>query len=242
MVGCCCRWKVGTDQVSFQRGGQALKTPIIAIAKICANMVRVYRTLGLRGLLSLLVSRLYSVNHYYLLGKNLSEPQERPATAGKKSPLREITKDDIDLIENSLDTLDKEDRKEVLARLFFYWSGFRNCYVVQAGADIAYLQWIIFPSENHIIKEQYSTKFYPLADTQVVVENAFTFPRYRGLGYLTYGTTALLDLARSFGYRYAICYIRKDRIASLNDFTQMGFRIRRILCEYKFFGWVSRKL
>jgi hypothetical protein len=222
--------------------GKQMKAPVMNVAEMYHKVSYVLRVLGPAGLLRLVISRLFSFNHYYVLGKNLSEPTESSPAFGKKTPLTEITEDDIAHIEDSLHALDAEDKREVLSRLFFYRSGFRNCYVVRNGEDIAYMQWIILPSENQIIKEKYSAKFYPLASNQVVIENAFTFPRYRGLGYLMYGTSALLDLARGDGYKTAVCYIRKDRVASLNDFTRMGFRIRRLLREYKLLGRVCRKL
>jgi hypothetical protein len=202
----------------------------------------ILRTLGPGGVLRLLGSRLFSVNHYYLLGKNLAAPLECPEAIGIMTPLMEITKEDIAMINDSLNSLDANDKREVLARLMFYWNGFRNCYIVKTGGNVAYMQWIIFPTENQTIKEKYSARFYPLTRNQVMIENAFTFPRYRGTGYLLHGTAALLDLARSKGYRSAICYIRRDRVASLNEFTRMGFRIIRMLSEYRVFGRVWRKL
>ena len=218
-----------------------MKAPI-KIAEISDRLRYVIQTLGPRGFFDLLTSRLFTVDHYYLLGKNLAAPLECPPDVGRKTPLVEISKEDIANMHGCFTTLGGDDKKELLARLFFYRDGFRNCYVTKNGDEIAFMQWIIFPSENEIIKEKYSTKFSPLSASQVVIENAFTFPRYRGRGYLQYGTAKLLEFARSKGYKSAICYIRKDRVASLNEFTKMGFKIIRIMAEYKVLGQVWRKL
>jgi hypothetical protein len=110
------------------------------------------------------------------------------------------------------------------------------------GDDIAYIQWIIFPTENHLIIRNYSGRYYPLTAKQVMIENAFTFPRYRGRGYFLSGTMQLLELAKNSGHSSAICYIRKDRIVPLNEFTQMGFKIIKMVREYKLFGKVWRTL
>jgi hypothetical protein len=219
-----------------------MKAPMIGFADNFNRASCVFRSLGPGDLFNLLSSRLFSLDHYYLLGKNLATPLECPPAVGIKTPLTKITEDDMLKIERSLNSFDPKDKREILARLFFYWNGFRNCFVVKNGEDIAYMQWLILPSENDVIKEKYPTKFSPLSANQVVIENAFTFPRYRGMGYLLYGTTGLLDLARSKGYKSAICYIRKDRVASLNEFTRMGFKIIRILSEYKVFGRAWRNL
>jgi hypothetical protein len=199
-------------------------------------------SLRAEGMLRLLSSRLFSVNHYYLLGKNIAAPAGPSSGMQARSPLVRATPEDIAQIRRALPSLELEDRREVIARLFFYWNGYRNCYVARCGDDIAYLQWMMFPEENELIESNHRRKFYPLAPTQVVVENAFTFPRYRGMGYLTTGTEYLLDVARGKGYRSALCYIRKDRIASLNDFTKMGFRIIKLLDEYKICGRAWRSL
>lgn len=75
-----------------------------------------------------------------------------------------------------------------------------------------------------------------------MIENAFTFPPYRGLGYLLSGTLQLLDQARERGYRSAVCYIRKDNLKSINEFSKMGFKITKMVTEYKFFGKTWRTL
>jgi len=185
---------------------------------------------------------LFSVNHYYLLGKKLAAQEEFPAPSGVTAPLTKITAHDLVLLRQTLDALESADKREVLARLFFYEDGFENCYVMKRGEEIVYVQWVIFPWENGTLEERYRTKFYPLAEKQVMIENAFTFPRHRGQGHLLHGTTQLLRLAKERGYSAAICYIRKDRIASLNEFARMGFRITRILTEYKVLGRAWRTL
>jgi hypothetical protein len=216
---------------------------ITDIVELLDKSVYLFMALGAVELLQLLASRLFlGVEHYYQLGKSLAAPLGCPAPLGITATIEEISKEDWLKIQNTLPSLDAKDKRELLARQFFYWDGFTNCYVIKNGADIAFIQWIIYPSENSIIKEKYPTKFSPLSSTQVIIENAFTFPRYRGRGYLLHGTAALLDLARGSGYKSAICYIRKDRIASLNEFMRMGFKIIRIMREYKFLGRVWRKL
>ena len=202
----------------------------------------VFHSLKTKAFLRLLLDTLFSMNQYYILGRSLAPPLEYSFARMPKGDISPLTENDITYLRRNISLLNEEDRRELLARLFFYESGFTNCYVMRNGTDIAYLQWIIFPSENRVISQKYSTKFNLLSDKQVMIENAFTFPNYRGRGYLPFGTQQLLELAKRNGYSSAICYIRTDRITSLNEFTKMGFKIVKMVDEYKLFGKAWRTL
>lgn len=206
------------------------------------RIIYVLRSLGLPAFVRLLGSMLFSFNHYYILGINLLVPLKNPVAANPKMSPSLITGEDIAYIRNNLDSLEPEDRREILSRLFFYERGFVNCYVMRRGDDVAYIQWIVFPAENDLIARNYSRRYSPLTARQVMIENAFTFPRYRGRGYFLHGTVHLLELAKNSGYSSAVCYIRKDRITPLNEFTQIGFRIIRMVREYKLLGKAWRTL
>ena len=207
-----------------------------------SQFLYLFKTLGPRALLRIAGSMAYSLNHYFILGKNLEAPLGGPQISRSLGALSLMSEQDIADLNRSAESLPPDDRRELVGRLCFYKSGFKNCYVIKSGDDIAYLQWIIYPSENAIIRSRYSNKFYPLTDRQIMVENAFAFPRFRGRGYLPFATSRLLDLAKSQGYSSVVCYIRNDRIASLNEFIKMGFKIRKMVKEYKLVGKVWRTL
>jgi hypothetical protein len=231
------------QRFSFNVNARKRNTCQMSFAKYDPNrIIYILRSLGPRAFVRLLISRLFSVNHYYLLGKNLLTPRERPLAINPEKSLTLITEDDIAYLSNNLDSFNPEDRREILTRLLFYENGFTNCYVIRHGDDIAYIQWIIFPAENQLITQKYSGRFYTLTSKQIMIENAFTFPRYRGRGYFLDGTQQLLELAKNNGYSSAICYIRNDRIMPLNEITQMGFRIIKMVSEYKLLGKAWRTL
>lgn len=199
------------------------------------------RSLGPHHFLRLIFSMIFSVNHYYLLGKNLSAAEEGAPERSGDVTMERVTEQDLAALQEAVPSLGAADQREVLSRLFFY-QDFGNCYVMKKKGEIVYLQWVIFPAENPTIAAKYPTKFYPLSERQVMIENAFTFPRHRGKGFLLHGTRHLLQMAKREGYSCAICYIRKDRIPSLNEFSKMGFRIVKMLTEYKILGWGWRTL
>lgn len=205
------------------------------------SVVFCLRSLGPLASVQLLVSRLFSINHFYLLGRNLTDLPTCPPVKKSGGRMIPASEDDFASIRESIDSMGAEDRKEILSRNLFYESGFRNCFVMKNGNEIGYMQWLILPEENHVIAQKYPGRFRTLSDRQVMIENAFTFPRYRGQGYLQQGTLQLLELAGDNGFTSAICYVRKDRIAALNEFCRLGFRIVKLATEYKLLGKVWRK-
>jgi ribosomal protein S18 acetylase RimI-like enzyme len=200
----------------------------------------ILKELGPRASLRLLGSRILSYNHYYVLRKNLMEKQ--PESPAHKLEVSRISEQDIEEILRSLEGCSADEKRDVLAFLLFYQSGFRNCYVMRSEQKVAYMQTLIFPEENELIRKSYRGKFYPLKDTQVMLENVFTFPNFRGLGCFQSGTRQLLDLARAKGSRSALCYVRKDRVEALTALVNMGFKITKIMPEYKIFGAAWRGL
>lgn len=202
----------------------------------------ILRELGPLNSLKLLGSRVLSLDHYFVLRKNLMEPEPETPAVGAKLALEPIGPADIEKILKSLASLTPAEKRDVLGYLHFYESGFKNCFVMRRDDQVAYMQTLIYPEQNDLIERKYRLKFYPLKESQVMVENVFTFVAFRGLGCLQQGTRKLLDLARSQGYRSAVCYIRKDRIVSLNEFIKMGFKITRMMPEYKVLGRVWRDL
>ncbi|GFO69665.1 hypothetical protein GMLC_32440 [Geomonas limicola] len=203
---------------------------------------QILRELGPFNSLKLLGSRVLSLDHYFVLRKNLMAAEPEAPALGAKFTLEPIAPCDVQSILDSLESLTAAEKRDVLGYLHFYQSGFKNCFVMRRDGQVAYMQTLIYPEQNDLIAKKYRTKFYPLKESQVMVENVFTFVPFRGLGCLQAGTGKLLDLARSQGYRSAVCYIRKDRIVSLNEFIKMGFKITRMMPEYKVLGRVWRDL
>jgi hypothetical protein len=195
--------------------------------------------LGLVGALRLSASRLLSIDHYYVMKRSLKLDDFAVPSKMKMLP---ICKSDIQQILVEQVRLNDADKRQLLSRIIFLKSGFENCHVIRVNGKIAHMQWIIYPTENGIIKDKFAGKFYPLSDKQVMIENAFTFPSFRGFGYLVSGTFQLLEMARAQGYQSSVCYIRKDNIVSLNEFARMGFKITAIVPEYRLLGKVWRTL
>ena len=199
-------------------------------------------SLGVHGLIQLLLDRFFSINHYYVVKVNLKNLSDYPLKRDPSGELSLINEEDLLKIKQHVKNYTVEDRREILGRIHFYERGFRNCYVMKVDNKIAYLQWILYPDENENIKKYFKNTFYSLSGQQVMIENAFTFPEFRGRGYLPYVTRLLLNKAKEDGYKSAIGYIRTDKITSLNEFFKMGFKVTQYIREIKLFGKIYRNL
>lgn len=198
--------------------------------------------LGCKGLFRLVLSRLFSINHYFVLKLNLNSLSSYPIKREPSGDVSIINSEDLQMIKETIKLLGSDDRREILARIQFYERGFQNCYIMKVNNKIAFIQWLIYPSENNTIRKYYKRIFYPLHSKQVMLENAFTFPEFRGYGYLSYVSRYLLNIAKMDGYKSAIGYVKKNKIASLNEFLLMGFKIIKLLKEQKIAGLIYRNL
>ncbi len=123
----------------------------------------------------------------------------------------------------------------------FYNSGFKNCYVAKNNSDeILYIQWILFPHENEIISKRYKNRFLPLRENQVMLENAFTFPKFRGLQLYSQITIDLMELARKEGFRSCIVYCKSNNIIAMNELKDLGFKFTERIKERKLLGFTKR--
>ncbi|OQX94399.1 hypothetical protein B6I21_09505 [candidate division KSB1 bacterium 4572_119] len=199
-------------------------------------------SLGGYSLIQLALDRLFSINHYYVMKVNLKRLSDYPLKRNPSGELSLLTVDDLTKIKQHVRKYKSNIRREILARIQFYERGFHNCYVMKIDNKIAYFQWLIYPNENENIRKYFKRTFYSLQDQQVMIENAFTFPEFRGRGYLPYVSRLLLNKAKNDGYKSAIGYIKNDKITSLNEFFKMDFKVIQYLREVKLAGRVFRNL
>lgn len=194
------------------------------------------RDIGVKNTMKLYLARLFSIRHYYILKCKLSDvPQSFPGRIPKGN-LKMIENADILQIKRQISELNSEDKREVVTRLNFYMVGFKHCYVFKINDTVAYMQWIVYPSENDIISTYYRNKFKPLTPKQVLIENAFTFPQFRGIGILPYVKIRLLNIAKDEGYHWAMTQIKIQTIAAMNASMKFGFKIHKLVREINIFG------
>lgn len=198
-------------------------------------------SLGLRRPALLALKRLGYVDHFY----HLTAPLSRLSFGRVRDDLRfaQATAADLEEIARGVAGLDPEARKDVVTRLLFHRRGFTGCHVgrTQAG-ELASMQWLVRPAENALLAAHFPRLFYPLRPGEVMLENVFVYPRFRGLGAFGASNRHVVEVARREGFAHASAYIRKDNLASLNGFVAMGFQLRRLLTGYSLAGVSWRTL
>ncbi len=200
------------------------------------------RALGFRGMSKLLLDRLFSLNKVFILQRSLLSAAA-PNPHRMQFSISKIEEADWDDILREAHCLDIESRRENFARALHFRNDFTNCWAVRSKTgSIAHIQWIVFPEENDVIRAGYRHFFRPLERCEVMIENAFTFPKYRGLGLFSHATRHLLNLGRQLEYKKAVSYVRSENVASLNELIRLGFSFKRVVREYKFLGFTRRAL
>lgn len=212
-------------------------------ALIKSRYMFIISRLRIREAFALSLQRLFKKDYYYVLKARLGNIKTHSIGRPFSFAMERACQHDINALISQLDALDMESRIELISRLLFSCTGLGDLYISKnTKGEFLYMQWLIYPAHNHLIKSHFSNRFYPLNQKQVMIENAFTFPGFRGIGLLKRGTGMLLKMAREEGFETAVTYVRKDRIAILNDLIQMGFKITRLIKEYKIFGATHRNL
>ena len=191
-------------------------------------------------LVRLFARRIYYRNHCYVLHHNLQNLSPAPPRKIGGGELRRLRADEITTLVGRLDSLEMDDKRDLITRLNFFQCGFQECYVVDESDRIGYLNWYVRPSENDLIMTHCKRMLMPLLEGEVMLENAFTFPESRGRGFMRYAIWRLLTQAKEEGNRRVVTYIRKDNLSSLNTFMGLGFRTFRLVQDVKIMGYSWR--
>jgi RimJ/RimL family protein N-acetyltransferase len=124
---------------------------------------------------------------------------------------------------------------ELVQRKWFYDSGFRNCYMARAvhTGELCYMQWMISMTDSPILSGRLSGRFPSLGQHEVLLENAYTFERYRGKRLMPSVQLRLAEIAREKGLTRMVTYVREDNIPSLKGCERAGFRVFEQASEFK---------
>jgi GNAT superfamily N-acetyltransferase len=198
-------------------------------------------SLGIRVPALYALKRLAHVDHFF----HLTAPLARLRFPRLRTDIRfaQATEDDFREIERGIPALDAESRREVVTRVLFFQRGFSGCYLGRTErGDLVALQWLVRPQENALLQAHFPRLFYPLGEREVMTENVFIYPRFRGLGTFPTLKHHVLSMARDEGFRTCHSYVRKDNLVSLNGLLSLGFQVQRLLTAYSLLGRSWRNL
>jgi len=98
----------------------------------------------------------------------------------------------------------------------------RTCYLaVTEKDDICYMQRLIDSSQNHLRPRRMGLVLQP---DEMLLEWAYTFEKFRGLGIMSYAMAELAAFAGKLGARWAMTIVEKSNVASLKGCRNAGFR------------------
>ena len=96
-----------------------------------------------------------------------------------------------------------------------------------AGAPV-YAQWLVRSAHWAQLDRFAPGRYPPLAPDEALVEGAFTFPRFRGLGVMADGMAQLLAIAGAAGVRSVLTYVGDDNVPSLRGCARVGFELDHV--------------
>ena len=178
---------------------------------------------GIGVLLRQFFSRVYSTSTYVWLAKDLG-PSRAPGAARTSFSLQPASHEAFQRILARLNEERGQDVFEILRRVSFYERGFDACHLALTDSgDVCHIAWLLSARHNDLIQSQYPSGTGRLREDEVLLENIFTFPRYRGKGIMLSVTLHLADLARKKGFRRVVAYVDIENTPSLTGFNRAGF-------------------
>ena len=180
---------------------------------------------GTRVLFDQLRRRIYSrATHFGL--EVYPHTDTVPVDAEPPIYLQKATQEDMEEALRLAKSEDRESIYELTQRKWFYEAGFRDCYIARtvANGELCYMQWLITPRYTQVASHGLIAKFLRLKEGDCLLENAFTFQKYRGRNIMPAVMAQLCEIARQDGFKRVITYVRQDNIAALKGCQKVGFK------------------
>jgi GNAT superfamily N-acetyltransferase len=200
---------------------------------------------GFRAAMDYIRTGLFSVTTYLWLVKDLTSA-ESLSQSQMRYKLQPASPANFGELVHHLKDEKGQALLELLRRLSFYRRGFDTCYVAMAeSGEICYMQWLISPRHNELLRTNFPFRMRLLKEDESMLENAFTFPRFRGKGIMGSVMLELAGIARNQGFKRLVTQVEKNNEASLKGCYRVGFRAFTEQQEVKFLfitwrrKWVS---
>lgn len=102
--------------------------------------------------------------------------------------------------------------------------GLPGCHVATVGEDApCFMQWLLTAADNARIREFFGDELPTLDADTVLMEGAYTPPRYRRLPIMPAAMARIAELGRSAGARRAIVFVREDNASMIKAARLAGF-------------------
>jgi hypothetical protein len=116
-------------------------------------------------------------------------------------------------------------------------AGVETLYVTEDGDGApVYAQWLVTPDTWEALDRFSPTRYPRLAADEALVEGAYTFAAFRGLGVMAAGMAQLLEIAHAAGAGAVITYVGDDNVPSLRGCARVGFELDHLRVNQRRFG------
>jgi hypothetical protein len=101
-------------------------------------------------------------------------------------------------------------------------AGLPQCYVALTDSnEVCYMQWLVDPAHREQLRAFRFRDFHSFDDDTVVLEFAYTFKRFRGLGIMAPAMAYIAEQNKQV--HWAITYVDRSNIPSLRGCHSAGF-------------------
>jgi len=168
---------------------------------------------GPRELITRVADLMYSTMECYVLRRDLTVPLVPRPEAKMPITVRSLESRDIPQIE--------AERPDGLI-LGILREGLPQCYVALTKTEeICYLQWLIRPEQRERLRSIRFRQMHAFDDDTVMLEFAYTFKRFRGLGIM--GPALAWVAERERRAHWAVTYVDRTNIPCLRGCRNAGF-------------------
>lgn len=186
--------------------------------------------------------QLYSRDILFGLEKDL-DSDSLPVPCKVEYTLRQASEEDMEEAVSKAKSESKGSVHELVERKWFYESGFRNCYVARSAdtGELCHIQWLVTKDDDDVINGGFGNRLPRLKAGEILLENTYTFEKYRGNSISPSVVVELCKLAGSRGFKRILAYIRQGNIAALRSFERVGFKKFEQIPESKLLFYTRRK-
>jgi RimJ/RimL family protein N-acetyltransferase len=184
--------------------------------------------------------QIYSKSYFVGMEKDLSEPCLEYQT-GIEYKLHGGKQTDRDELLTIATTANKTSAYELVMRIRFYDSGFRNFYVARTteNGELCYIAWLLSSREHPELLHGFKG-ISPIKENEVLLFNLFAFEKFRGTGLASSVDSLLCKIASENGYKRAIAYTLGNNIAGVKALEKIGFKKCCWKSERRIFFSVTR--
>lgn len=100
---------------------------------------------------------------------------------------------------------------------------------VTTDNHVCYMQWLVSPSHREQLRTFRFRDFHSFDDDTVLLEFAYTFKRFRGLGIMAPAMAYIAEQGK--GAHWAVTYVDRSNIPSLRGCHSAGFLPHRLCCD-----------